>query len=172
MTTPNETAGKPFTITRTFKAPRTLVWEVFTQPQHMEKWLSPAGMKNLSSKTDFRVGGTHHYGQAGPDGGTMWGMLHYQLIQPPEKLVYLQHFSDEKGGLTRHPMAPLWPPQMLTTVVLKEQAPDLTELTLTWEAVDASPEEQAFFDNAHAGMSQGWGGTFDQLDAYLAKVQA
>src|SRR3954468_24587410 len=112
----NETVpGKEFVLTRSFKAPRALVWEVFTQPKHMEKWFSPAGFKTQSAQTDFRVGGTHHYSQIGPDGKAMWGKLHYQLIQPPEKLVYLQHFSDEKGGVTRHPMAPQWPERMLTT---------------------------------------------------------
>ena len=171
MSTANET-GKPFVITREFDAPRKLVWEVFTQPEHMEKWLSPAGSKTQHSKMDFRVGGTHHYCQIGPDGQPMWGKLHYEVIQAPEKLVYLQHFSDEQGGVTRHPLAPQWPEKMLTTVLFNETAPGRTEVILTWAAQGANAEEQAFFDNAHAGMEQGWGGTFQQLTDYLAKIQS
>jgi hypothetical protein len=65
-------------------------------------------------------------------------------------------------------MAPTWPRETLSTTVLTERG-GTTELELTWSAHNATPEKQATFDGAHAGMEQGWSGTFAQLVAYLAK---
>lgn len=162
--------GKPFVITRKFKASQQLLWDCFTQSERIDQWMSPKGFKTVKSERDFKVGGTHHYCQEGPDGGKMWGLQEFKEISPIGKLVYTQAFSNEKRELTQHPMAPLWPKQMLTTVTFKALGADEAELTLSWEAMNASPESQAFFDNAHAGMQGGWGGSFDQLDAYLASL--
>ena len=156
--------SKPFVITRSFKAPRKLVWDCFTQSARIEQWMSPKGFKTVKMKREFKVGGKNHYCQQGPDGSLMWGLQEFKVISPIELLVYTQVFSDEMGGIASHPMAPLWPKQMLTTVTLKDMGAE-TELTLSWEAMGASAEEQAFFDGAHAGMNGGWGGSFDQLDA-------
>ena len=49
---------------------------------------------------DLRPGGTYHYGMQTPDGSVMWGKMVYREIVPPEKLVFINSFSDEKGGLT------------------------------------------------------------------------
>ena len=43
-----------------------------------------------------------------------------------------------------------------------------TRITLTWEPLDASPEEEAFFASMMASMEGGWSGSFEQLDAFLA----
>jgi uncharacterized protein YndB with AHSA1/START domain len=98
----------------------------------------------------------------------MWGKWVIREIAAPEKLVYVNSFSNEKGGLTRHPMSPTWPLEMLTTVILKEMD-GKTELTLKWVPLNASPEEIATFNAGMAGMTGGWTGTFDQLDEYLVK---
>jgi uncharacterized protein YndB with AHSA1/START domain len=161
--------GKPFIITRKFKASQQLLWDCFTQAERVDQWMSPKGFKTVKMDRDFKVGGKNHYCQEGPDGMKMWGLQEFKEISPIGKLVYTQAFSDEKGGLTRHPMAPLWPPQMLTTVLFKAAGAE-TEITLSWEALNATAEEQAFFDNAHQGMAGGWGGSFEQLDAYLASI--
>ena len=57
-----------------------------------------------------------HYGMRGPDGSEMWGKFVYREIAPPERLVFIVSFSDENGGMTRHPMAPTWPLEMLNTL--------------------------------------------------------
>ena len=63
----------------------------------------------LSSKMDLRPGGTYHYGMRTPDGKEMWGRFVYREIIPPERIVFVNSFSDPEGGITRHPMAPTWP---------------------------------------------------------------
>ncbi len=78
---------------------------------------------------------------------------------------------EQQGGLTRHPMAPTWPLEMLTTVTFEDAPGGKTKLTLVWSPLNASDEEQKTFDAAHRGMTGGWAGTFERLDAYLAATK-
>ena len=65
-------------------------------------------------------------------------------------------------------MAPTWPATMLTIVELTEEGPDRTRVTVTWEPHGAvTREELDTFIAARAGMSMGWTGSFDKLEAYL-----
>jgi uncharacterized protein YndB with AHSA1/START domain len=118
---------------------------------------------------DLRVGGTYLYGMETPDGKVMWGKFVYREITPPERLVFINSFSDEAGGLTRHPMAPTWPLQMLSTFTFEEQPGGKSKFTVRWSPYEATEEERQTFDAGHASMQGGWGGTMDQLEAYLAK---
>ena len=165
------TKNADFVITRVFEAPRELVWKAFTDPGHMQHWWGPKGSTIVASKMDLRVGGTYLGAMRDPSGRVMWAKFVYRDIVPPQRLVWEHSFSDENGGLTRHPLSPTWPLTLLTTVTFEERSPDETTLTLRWAPLNATPEEQATFDAAHAGMTQGWGGSFDQLAAYLASVK-
>jgi uncharacterized protein YndB with AHSA1/START domain len=158
-----------FVISRTFNAPRELVWKAFTDPEEMKQWWGPKGFTVIASKMDFRPGGTYHYGMRAPDGSAMWGKLVYREIDPPQRMLLVNSFSDEAGGITRHPMAPSWPLEMLSTFLFEEEN-GRTCLTIKWKPLNASAEEIATFAGAHDGMRQGWTGTMDQLDAYLAKA--
>jgi uncharacterized protein YndB with AHSA1/START domain len=163
-------AQKSFVISRTFNAPREIVFDAFTKPEEMKKWWGPKGFTMLASKMDFRVGGTYHYGMRAPDGAPMWGKFVYREIVRPERIVFINSFSDEHGGVTRHPMAPDWPLQMITTFTFEDQGGGKTRFTTTSMAFDASEAERAVFDANHDSMTQGWTGTLDQLEAHLAKA--
>ena len=52
-----------FGISRTFDAPRDLVWTVHTKPEHLEKWWGPMGCKLTVERLEFRPGGIFHYCQ-------------------------------------------------------------------------------------------------------------
>jgi len=101
----------------------------------------------------------------------MWGKFVYREIEAPRRIVLVNSFSDEKGGITRHPMSATWPLQLLTTTTLTEQG-GKTTVTVEWSPLDATDAERHTFDGAHDSMKQGWGGTFEQLAEYLAKAQA
>jgi len=103
-----------------------------------------------------------------PTGNVMWAKFVYREIVAPERLVWEHSFSDEAGGLTRHPLSPTWPLRLLTTVTLEDAPGGKTSLTLRWSPLDATPQEQSTFDAEHEGMRGGWGGSFERLDAYLA----
>jgi uncharacterized protein YndB with AHSA1/START domain len=168
---PEQTKSADFVIARMFDAPRDLVWKCFTEPERMAEWWGPKGSTIVSSKMDFRVGGTYLGAMRDPAGNVMWGKFIYREIEPQQRLVWVHSFSDEGGGLTRHPMSPTWPLEMLTTVTFDEEGGGKTKVTLRWSALNATAEEQATFDAAHDGMRGGWGGTFERLDAYLASTR-
>ena len=120
-------------------------------------------------KVDLRPGGIMHYCLRMPDGNEMWGRFVYREILPPEKLVFVNSFSDEKGGITVHPMSPTWPREMLTTVTFEAQGGGKTKVTVQWALFDTATDlERKTFDEGRESMKQGWTGTFDQFDAYLA----
>ena len=101
---------------------------------------------------------------------TMYGKVNYREIRRPDRIVYTQQFCDEQENITRHPMASTWPETMLTTVTLAEEGPSQTRVTVNWEVYGkATNEEAQTFHKAKAGMTQGWTGSFDKLDDYLAR---
>lgn len=163
---------EPFRISRELRAPRALVWRVSTEAKHMAQWFGAKGTKVIHAAMDLRVGGTYHYGLASPDGSEMWGRQVFREITPIERLVFVQSFSDPEGGLGRHPAAATWPREMLATTTFEELGPEKTLLTVSWVPLGATAEELATFDQARAGMSGGFGGTFDQLEGYLATFGA
>jgi uncharacterized protein YndB with AHSA1/START domain len=166
------TSSADFVISRVFDAPRALVWKAFTVPEHMKQWWGPKGSVIVVSKMDLRVGGSYHGAMRDPSGRVIWAKFIYWKIVEPERLVWVHSFSDEAGGLTRHPMSPTWPLELLTTVTLEEAPGGKTGLTLRWLPINATEEERATFDAAHDGMRQGWGGSFDQLAAYLGRAES
>src|ERR1700729_2323586 len=165
-----ETKSTDFIISRVFDAPRELVWKAFTDPEHMKEWWGPKGSVIVASKMDFRVGGTYHGAMREPASNVMWAKFVYREIVAPERLVWEHSFSDEAGGLTRHPLSPTWPLKLLTVVTLEDAAGGKTKLTLRWSPLDASEEEQQTFAAAQTSMQGGWTGTFDQLEGYLARI--
>ncbi len=166
---PEKSASRPFVLTRTFDAPRELVFKAWTDPEHLKRWFGPKGFTMPSCSLDLRPGGVFHYCMKSPDGHEMWGKWIFREIVTPEKLVVIVSFSDAKGGVTRHPLSPNWPLETLSKSTFTEHA-GKTTLTLEWSAFNATEAERKTFDEGHSGMQQGWGGTMDQLAAYLAKL--
>ena len=160
---------RPFVISRAFDAPRERLWKAWTERDRLMQWFGPKGFKMPVAKMDFRPGGIFHYCLRSPDGHEMWGKFVYREIVAPERIVLVNSFSDEAGGLTRHPMSATWPLEMLSTFTLAEQQ-GRTSVTVRWVPINPTEQERKTFDAAHEGMKQGWTETFDQLVAYLGKV--
>ena len=157
----------PFVLSHTFDAPRERVWRAFTEPERMKHWWGPKGFPVVSSSMDVRPGGMCHYAMSVPDGSLMWGKFAYREIVAPERLVFINGFSNENGDFVRHPMVPVWPLEVLSVFRFTEQE-GRTTFTLEWTPINATAEECALFDGSREGMAQGWAGTLEQLDAYLA----
>jgi uncharacterized protein YndB with AHSA1/START domain len=168
---PEETKSANFVISRQFDAPRERLWRAFTEPERMRQWWGPKGVTILAATLNLRPGGAYHYGMRTPDGRVMWGKFVYRDIAAPERLVWVNSFSDEAGGITRHPLSPTWPLEMLTTVTFENEPGGKTKLTIRWSPINPTAEEQKTFDAGHDSMRQGWGGTLDQLGAYLARAK-
>ena len=165
-----ETKSPSLVISRVFDAPRDLVWQAFTEPERMKRWWGPKGFTGIASKMDLRPGGAYHYGMKAPDGSAMWGKFVFREIMAPERMVFINSFSDEAGGTTRHPLHMSWPLEMLSIFTFEEQPGGKTRFTVRWSPHNATEEEQKTFDAGLDSMQQGWSDTLDQLAAYLAKL--
>jgi uncharacterized protein YndB with AHSA1/START domain len=154
-------------ITRTFDAPRKLVFQAFSESSRLAEWWGPKGLEITVSRLDFRPGGVFHYSMTAPDGTVMWARMVYREIVPPERIVWVNSFADEAGNLVPVPFGDEWPPEMLCTVTLAEQDGN-TLLTLRVIPVNASELQTVTFGEQHDSMREGFGGTFDKLDDHLA----
>lgn len=161
-------APTEFVITRSFAARRERLWSAWTDPAQMAQWLGPKGTTGTTLAADLRPGGLLHWRMDGADGSAMFGRAVYREVSEPERLVYVQSFSDEAGDIARAPFfGGRWPLEMLTIVTFEEEG-DRTRVTLTWSPLGAEADEQANFVSNIPSMHGGWGNSFDQLDALLA----
>jgi uncharacterized protein YndB with AHSA1/START domain len=162
-------ADREFVVTRVFDAPRDLVFRAGTEADRLAHWFGPKGFTMLSARLDLRPGGVFHYGMRSPDGKAMWGRWVFREVDPPGRLVFVASFSDEEGGVTRHPFAPEWPLEVLSTVTFAEHD-GKTTLTMRGVPLNASAMGRKTFEGARDSMEKGWAGTLDQLTAYLARA--
>jgi uncharacterized protein YndB with AHSA1/START domain len=176
-----EATGKEtFVINRTFDAPLEVMFEMWTNPDHLTKWLPPAGFGMKFLRADIKPGGSTLFSMSNSD-FTLHARAEYQAIDKPSanqpgrpassRIVYTQQFCDEQEHLSRHPMAPLLPATLLTTVTLTAEGPDQTRVTVTMEPHGpTTAEELKAFIDARAGMTQGWTSSFDKLEGLVAGV--
>lgn len=157
-----------FVFTRTFDAPREDVWKAFTQPEHLKHWWGTPGTRIEIARHELKPGGLFHYCMKFPDGRANWARFLFREIVAPERLVWLNGFSDEHGGLTRNPWMASLPLETLNTVTLVEQG-SKTLLTITVVPFDASEEEDHVFASGINGLTMGFSASFHVLARYLAQ---
>jgi uncharacterized protein YndB with AHSA1/START domain len=137
-------------MTRVVDAPRTLVWEAWTNPEHVPNWLlGPEGWTMPVCEIDLRPGGTWHYVWRQSDGTEMEMRGEYREIAPPERLVSTESWGGD------------WP-ETLNTLILHEEdgKTTITQTTLY-------PSKEARDAALQTGMTDGASVTFDRLAQYL-----
>ena len=167
----DQTITQEFRLVRTFDAPRNLVWKAWTSAEALGQWWGPKGAAIRVITFDLRPGGMFHYAMAFPSGHEMYGRFVYREIVAPERLVFVNSFSDPAGGIARAPFSQLkdkWPLEVLNVMRLTE-LDGQTTLTLRGSPINATEEESAMFAGHFDSMRQGFGGTFDKLADYLAR---
>ncbi|MFD0589312.1 SRPBCC domain-containing protein [Paenibacillus sp. GCM10027627] len=164
----SNTDNKELVITREIDAPRELVFQVWSEAEHLKQWWGPKGFEVIVKHLDFREGGFFHYGMQAPDGNQMWGKFVYQEIKSPEKIVWHNSFSDEAGNIIRSPFSELIPLEIRNEVTFSENN-GATTMTLRSRAINVTEEERSFFEGMFDSMNQGFGGTFDQLEQYVSE---
>lgn len=143
-------------ISRTFDAPRELVWQAWTDPKHIMQWWGPQGFSNTSCASDLRVGGTFHLDMRAPDGNTYPCKGIFREVNAPQRIVY---DSEADEG---HPCGAGLPPRAVVTVTFTEHNQQTT-LTLHTRFASAARKEAA----NQAGYSVSWGQALERLDAFL-----
>ena len=167
--TPNSEADV-LTITRVFDVAMPLAWDLWTKEEHLSQWFGMPGAPFKVKTLDVRPGGLFLYGMAMPGGVTMWGKWVFREIDAPTRLAYVVSFCNEAGDPVRHPMAPLWPLEVMAVQTLSAQDGKTLFESRSYP-INATPEECAIFRAGHASMQMGMAGTFGALDAYLVKLK-
>jgi uncharacterized protein YndB with AHSA1/START domain len=162
-------AGEVLLVTRTFDAPRALVFKAWTEPERLAQWWGAKGSTVHVSRLDLRPGGDLLYSMRMPNSDDIWGKFVYRKIEPPARLVWVYAFSDADGNLARNPWMPDYPLEVLNTLTLNERD-GKTTLSLLARPINATEPERATFEAAVASMQQGFKGTMDELAAYLASA--
>ncbi len=152
------------TITRTFDAPRELVWKAWTEPEHFKGWWGRKDFTSPFCKIDLRVGGKYLNCMRSSDGQEYWGTGVYNEIIPLKKIVYTDSFADEKGNIVpaSHYGITGFPMELQVTVTLEEQE-GKAKMTLKHVGI---PEGE-MFEQCQAG----WNESFDKLEEELSELK-
>jgi len=167
MSNETEIMVEPSILTREFDAPKQLVFDAWTQPEHLKNWNFPKkGWTCEYVSADIKPGGSSLHKMIAPNGHEMWLLTKYEEINEPDGLVFRQYISNEAGDILPNSMMPDWPKELRTSIVL-EEVDGKTQLKLIWQPINPTQEEADCFENSLSQHGNGWGGGFDQLTIYL-----
>lgn len=158
--------GATFSIVRSFQAPRELVWKAHSELEHLKHWWGPVAMKWIDGSLEFRPGGLFLYGMAAPNGTEMWGRFIYREIEPMDRIVFINSFSDRAGAIQRAPFNAKWPLETYNELAFTEKD-GVTTVALSGYPITDSAEEVEIYTGMHASMRHGFGATYDHFADYL-----
>ncbi len=164
-----ETTGNDkFFINRSFESPIDIVFDMWTNPEHLVKWLPPEGLTMSFFRDNISVGNSIFFKMSNGRDLDLFARAEYLEIQKPYRIKYKQQFCDENENISKHPFSPIWPESMLVTVDFVAEDSDQTRVTLICEAIGAVNEKElAAFLLERPGMKLGWTGSFDKLEESL-----
>ena len=84
----SRTAERAMTISRVYDAPRALVWQAWTEIEHVKNWWGPRGFTTTTQSREVKAGGVWRFVMHGPDGTDYPNWVTYLEVRPPERLVY------------------------------------------------------------------------------------
>jgi uncharacterized protein YndB with AHSA1/START domain len=155
-------AEREIIMTRAVAAPRHLVFDAWTKPDQVPRWLvGPVGWTMPTCKIDLRVGGAWRYILHGPNGTKMGMKGVYREISAPDRLVFTESMDDgeddsEKGA------TPMYPGESINTLTLVERD-GITTMTLH----SLYPSREIRDGALASGMEDGVAMSFDRLEAIL-----
>src|SRR5205823_2740343 len=90
-----KSGARELVITRTFNAPRALVYEALTKAEHVQRWWGPHQYGPVTAVSDFRAGGRYRFAQGSPQGEVAFsGEIRESS---PERIVYTEEFEAMPG---------------------------------------------------------------------------
>jgi uncharacterized protein YndB with AHSA1/START domain len=158
MTTANKVGATTFTtpsdrevvMTREVEAPRELVFDAWTKPEHVQQWmLGPSGWTMPVCEIDLRPGGEWHFVWARADGTEMDMRGEYREVTPPVRLVSTESWGGD------------WP-ETINTVTLSEED---GKTTITQTVL--YPSQEARDAALETGMKDGVSESFDRLAEHV-----
>lgn len=139
---------------RTFDAPRALVFEAWTKPEHVTRWWDPTGAPLAACEIDLRPNGIFRWVHHAPEGGQGYAFTGaYREIVPPERLVFTVR------------MFPSGPEPVGTILLLENQR--RTKLTMKIECHSKKDRDTLLQMRVEAGTAK----TLENLAAYLPSLE-
>ena len=142
-------------ITRLLKAPRALVWQAWTSPDHLKEWWCPKPWTTEVRAFDLRPGGAFSPFLRGPDGGESDNPGSFLEVVPQQRIVVTSALIGDW-----RPAAAPWMP--FTAIITFADEAGGTRYTATVMHQDEAGREQ----HEKMGFHEGWGTCIAQLDAY------
>ncbi len=143
FTTPSD---RELAATRVFDAPRQLVWDAWTSPEHVPNWmLGPEGWTMPVCEIDLRPGSAWHFAWRQADGTEMEMRGEYREITPPERLVCTESWGGD------------WPETINTLTLSEEDGKTTMTQTVLY------PSKEARDAALETGMKDGVSLSFDRL---------
>lgn len=161
-------SGDPdmFVVSRLLDAPIEQVFNAWNDIEALAQWWGPKGCRTEIIQHRMEQDGLLHYRIVMPDGFEMLGFFVFKQVEPPTRIVYTSGFADENAQPVRAPFADDWPLVWFNEITLTEQD-GRTLLSLRSRPLDATEAERERFRAGHPSMRMGFGGTLDQLAAFL-----
>lgn len=167
VATPTDTT---IVMTRTFEAPRRLVWEAMTKPELVRRWMfCPPGWSWAECEMDVRVGGKFRWVWNGPDGKLAMTISgEHREVDPPFRIVHTELMEMAPGAGPCGPDGgPPEPWELVATLELSETE-GITGMTMTLAFGSKQARDMAL----QSGMEQGMEAGYKNLDALLASQKA
>jgi uncharacterized protein YndB with AHSA1/START domain len=139
-------------ITRTFDAPASALFALWSQPQHMKRWMGPANFTCPEVEIDFRVGGTYRAMIKSAEHGDNWFGGAYREIEQNRRLVFT--FAWDNDG-------PSTGIETLVTIRFEERGGK------TVQTFRQRPFLNVERRDSHV---RGWNEALDKQQAYAAKI--
>lgn len=151
MTPDTALSDRELMVSRLIEGPRDVVFEAFTEVQHLSRWWGPDGFTTTTRTFEFSEGGVWEFTMHGPDGTDYPNWIQWMEIRPPEVIVL------------RHGEGPDDPEQFSSTFIFEERT-DGTRVTLRSEFKTKALRDRAAEEY---GAIEGANQTLDSLATYL-----
>ena len=153
MNKTNDMKNRTLSLERTFDAPIQLVWEAWTQPEHIANWWGPKGMEVKIVEHHFEVNGRWKYVMLMPNGNEFITEGIYSKVIPLKEIVSSADFKPMTAGVE-------------IQALFKENG-DKTDFIFNV----IHPTEEYCRQQEKMGFYNGWGSTFDRLADHLSTVK-
>lgn len=141
--------NRTLTIERTLNAPIKLVWDAWTQSEHIAKWWAPKGMELSVVTHDFKEGGNWKYTMTMPNRGEFIAEGTYSKIEEMKKIISSANFRPMTEGVE-------------IQALFKEDG-DKTQFAFHV----IHPTEEYCKQQEEMGSMNGWGSVFDAMEEHL-----
>ena len=146
-------SDREIVMTRVFDAPRHIVWDVWTKPEHLQHWmLGPGGFTMPVCEIDLRVGGAWHFVWRGADGKEMGMVGKYTKVNPPAELVSTESWGEG------------WPETTNTATFTEKDGRTTVVVAKVFPSKEA--RDQALGSGMKAGVAQ----SYERLETYARSL--